>query len=167
MTFENLFLLGLKRELPQLLPYPEGIQIDLGSSGTKKVEGAISLGLPGWSWPHDRIPCEDNSVAVVHAYHFLEHLTGNDAIEMLKEIQRVLFIGGILQFTVPWANSDLAYQDLTHKSFWTEDSFRNLMYNRYYDVSANEFKWQFRQHYLVLAGIVSRNICLIGQLVKG
>lgn len=166
MNFETLFKQALDRDLNQLLDPIPGLSIGLGESGIKKFGIDLSLGLPDWRWPRDKIPAADESVAIIYAYHFLEHLTGEEAIEMLWECQRVLKVGGILQFCMPWAKAEIASQDLTHKSFWTESSFRTLMNNPYYDPSADEKKWRLRQHYLVISGIVERNICLMGQLVK-
>lgn len=164
MTFERLFHMALDRPLPELITPPIGPVIELGASG-KKVHVDSPLGLPYWSWPSDRIPYSDGTAAMVHAYHFFEHLTGEEAISMLQEIQRVLMVGGVCQFAIPHRLGEMAYQDLTHKSFWTESSFRMLMANDYYSPVGN-FKWKLRVHYLVIAGIVERNLCLMGQLVK-
>lgn len=166
MNFETLFKMSMDRDLPQLLDPPEGLSIGLGESGKKLHGRDMSLGLPNWSWPEDPIPAEDGSVGIIHAYHFFEHLTGEQAIDMLFECQRVLKPGGILQFCMPWFKSEIASQDLTHKSFWTESTFRTLMNNPYYDPSASKKKWKMRQHYLVIAGIVERNVSLMGQLVR-
>ena len=92
MEFEGLFKLGLDRDLPPLLEAPLGKSIGLGESGTKRV-GSVGLGLPEWCWPENKIPAEDGTVAIVHAYHFMEHLTGEDAITLLAEVQRVLMVG--------------------------------------------------------------------------
>jgi len=164
MNFENLFKMGMDRDLPELLTPPAGLSIGLGESGTKNHGRDLSLGLPDWNWPRDAIPCEDGTVGIIHAYHFFEHLTGADAIEMLFECQRVLVPGGVLQFCMPWAKTECALHDLTHKSWWCETSFKNL-FNNYYDVVPGR-TLKMRQHYLVLAGVVERNIAVIGQLVK-
>ena len=164
LAFEELFKIGLDRSLPDLLQPPTGISVGLGESGTKRLGRDICLGLPNWQWPRDRIPCDDETVAIVHAYHFMEHISGEDAISMLAEVQRVLMPGGIFQFCIPYAHAEIAFQDLTHKSFWTESSFRMLMRNPYYAPSGHV--WRLKEHYLVIAGIVQRNLCIMGQLVK-
>lgn len=167
MNFQTLFRMAMDRELPELLSPPaDGLVFDLGASGKKKAPGAVALGLPEWRFPRDPIPCGDGEAAAIHAYHFLEHLTGEEAILMLWEIQRALKPGGVFQFVMPWFKSEIASQDLTHKSFWTESSFRTLMRNPYYDPSASEKKWKLREHFLVIAGIVERNVSIMGQLVK-
>jgi len=166
LRFEHLFHMGMDRGLPELLSPAPGLSIGLGESpdATKRHGRDLSLGLPDWEWPRDRIPVEDETVGIVHAYHFFEHLSGEDAIEMLFEIDRVLVMGGVLQFCIPWGKSELAIQDLTHKSLWSESSFRNL-FNTYYDPKLGR-ELRLRQHYLVIAGIVERNLALLGQLVK-
>lgn len=164
MDFETLFKMGMDRELPKLLDPPEGLSIGLGESGTKKLGRDMSLGLPDWRWPRDPIPVVGESVGIVHAYHFFEHLSGEDAVDMLFECQRVLKPGGVLQFCLPWAKTECALHDLTHKSWWCETSFQNL-FNTYYDPVPGRVL-RLRQHYLVLAGIVERNNAVIGQLVK-
>jgi hypothetical protein len=166
MDFEKLFEMGMDRKLPKLLTPPENtLSIGLGESGSKK-HGHISLGLPDWEWPKNKIPAEDDSVGIIHCYHFMEHLTGEDAINLLNEVQRVLCVGGIFQFCIPYYNASMASQGLTHKSFWTEETFRVLMDNKYYDPSFGRYEWKLKQHYLVIAAIVERNTCIIGQLVK-
>lgn len=160
---QELFWFGMMREIPPLLPPPAGLVFDIGASGLKKAPGAVALGLPEWCWPRDAIPAGAETVGVVHCYHFLEHLSGEDAIAMLREFERVLVPGGVVNFCIPYYNSNLAAHDLTHKSSWCEDSFTNLFKNSYYDPAGS---WRLKQHFCVIMGIVERNIVLVGQLVK-
>lgn len=162
-TLNDIFQSGMARTIPTPLQPLDGIIFDVGASGLKKAPGAIALGLPEWQWPRDRLPAEDGTVALIHAYHFLEHLSGEDAIAMLREFERVLMPGGIVDFCIPYYNSNLWAHDLTHKSHWCEDSFTNLFKNGYYDPAG---EWKLEQHFIVIMGIVERNIALVGQLVK-
>jgi hypothetical protein len=162
VTFQDLFLFAMKRSLPRL-QCPVGMTLDLGSSGKYQVPGAVSLGLPAWRFPQDNIPAQDETVSLIHCYHFLEHLSGDDAIELLREVERVLIPGGVMNYCMPYYNSNLMAQDLTHKSFWNEDSFRNLFENDYYNPAGT---WNMQVHFQVIAGIAERNLALIGQLVK-
>ena len=166
MDFQDLFKIGLDRSLPGLFEPRIGLAFDLGASGSKVALGAAPLGLPAWSFPRDPIPCGDGQASIIHAYHFMEHLSGEDAILLLKEVQRALMYGGIFQFCIPYAKAEIAFQDLTHKSFWAESSFRMLMNNPYYDPTAEDFRWELQVHFQVIAGIVERNLCLMGQLIK-
>jgi len=163
-TVQDLFRLGMKRELPPLyVPNKYGIVYDIGSSGTWKVPGAIALGLPHWVFPRDRIPAKDETVSTIHCYHFLEHLHGNTAIAFLREAERVLQPDGVMNYCVPYYTSNLHAQDLTHQSAWCEDSFKNLFGSVGYDVAGS---WKMKVHFQLIAGIVERNLALIGQLVK-
>ena len=164
-SIQTLFHIAMDRTLPDLLEPPEGGRpLDLGASGVKQV--AEAYGLPEWSFPRDPIPAGDGTVAMIHAYHFLEHLTGEDAIALLKDAQRVLMPGGVFQFCMPYYNSCMQAHDLTHKSFWCEDSFKILFKNPYYDLSAGEVQWEFDIHCVFIMGIVERNMAVMGQLVK-
>ena len=166
MNFQHLFALGMKRHLPELLVCDEGRVFDVGSSWRYVVPGAVSLGPPEWLFPRDGIPADDDSVGTIHAYHFLEHLSGEDAIALLREVERVLIPErGVLNFSIPYYSTTLAAHDLNHKSFWCEDTFRNLFEDEAYQHDAGG-AWRLRVHFLVIAGIVSRNLALVGQLIK-
>lgn len=166
MDLIKLAKLALDRDIGEILiPKIEGLIVGIGETGIKKSEeNQISIGLPEWNFPKDKIPCEDNSVRILHAYHFLEHLSGEDAIKFLIEVQRVLKIGGVLQFGIPYYNCEIAYQDLTHKSFWTESTFKTLMNNKYY--KPIDFEWGLKIQSQCIIGIVERNLMLVGQLLK-
>lgn len=175
-TIQDLFSIGMSREIPELLSPPVSPfgtyfkRFDVGASGNKVAFGCEPLGLPNWRWPQQKLPCGDNEADFICAYHFLEHLSGEDAISFLAEVQRALTKGGVFQFCIPYFDSELANQDLTHKSFWTEDSFKILFNNSYYEpkdgVLADQFRWKMKVHTIFIMGIVRRNLCLLGQLVK-
>ena len=48
-----------------------------------------------------QLPCEDNSVSLVNASQFLEHLNLVDALRLLPDIWRVLKPLGVLRISVP------------------------------------------------------------------
>lgn len=175
MDIQKLFKLGMKRDLPQLISYDDGLVADIGSSGKFKVPGAVSIGLPEWRFPEMPLPFEDGSVTTVHAYHFFEHLPGEHVVLLLKELERVMVPGrSVCNFSVPYFSSSLAVQDLSHKSFWCEDNFKNLFDDQSYDKGQHAFKdvtyrddeWKMKVHFLMIAGIVARNLAVIGQLVR-
>jgi hypothetical protein len=165
MRFQTLFGLGMKRHLPRIERNTRGLVFDIGSSGRYRVPGAMTLGLPDWRWPRDLLPCGDGSASEIHCYHFLEHLAGEDAILFLQEAQRALMDDGVLNFAVPYYSSGLQAQDLTHKSFWNEETFRNLFNNQAYTPHAAP--WTLRVGFQLIAGVNERNLSLIGQLIKG
>jgi hypothetical protein len=173
MNFQDLFKLGMKRKLMPLLEFPGKIY-NLGSSPNDffQIPGAIPLGLPDWEWPFTKfllmdkkvgIPELDGTVATIHCYHFLEHLKGEDAISLLRECERVMIPGAsVLNFCMPYYNSNLQAECLDHKSAWNENSFRNLFENSGFDMGT----WALRTHFIMIAGIDERNLCIIGQLVR-
>lgn len=67
------------------------------------------------------IPLPDNSVGVVRAHDFLEHIA--DKQFMMSEIYRVLVDGGMALISVPSTDGRGAFQDPTHISYWNENSF--------------------------------------------
>lgn len=173
MEFQDIFMLGMKRSLNILLEY-EGLSINVGSStdDSWSIAGTISLGLPsrgflpksGWVFPRDKLPFNDASVSTIHCYHFLEHLSGTDAIAFLREAERVMIPGkSVMNFCMPYYNSNLAAECLDHKSQWNENSFRNLFENSGYDIAG---EWKLRAHFVMIAGVVERNLCVIGQLAR-
>lgn len=174
MDFQDLFLLGMKRNLSELLEFPGQASINVGSSPDDKwsINGCVALGRPaagfsknsGWVFPRDRIPYDDATVATIHCYHFLEHLSGDDAITFLREAERVMIPGkSVLNFCMPYYSSNLQAECLDHRSFWNENSFRNLFENSGYDIAGG---WKLRTHFIMIAGVVERNLCVIGQLVR-
>jgi SAM-dependent methyltransferase len=164
MDFQTLFALGMKRYLPPLI-VREGEAWDLGASGKYVVPGAEPLGAPAWVWPRDKIPARDNSVATIHAYHFLEHLPGKDAATLMREVERVLEPGGVFNYSVPYYTSTLAIQNLEHESHWCEDTFRNLFEDQTYAHEVGN-TWRLSIHFQVIVGLVQRNLALVGQLTK-
>jgi hypothetical protein len=161
--FRHLFALGMKRNLPELVTC-EGPSYDVGASGKYVVPGAIPLGPPKWVFPRDPIPAADDSVATLHAYHFMEHLSGDDAVAFLREVERVLIPDrGVMNFVVPYFSSALMAQDLQHKSFWCEETLRNLFEDKAYE---HYGEWRLQVGFLIIAGIVNRNLALLGQIVK-
>lgn len=47
------------------------------------------------------LPLKDNSVKYVFISHFLEHLTYNESVKLLKECYRVMEKGGVIRLAVP------------------------------------------------------------------
>ena len=153
--------LATARTLPEWFPEPEGTALNLGA-GSKHIKGAIPLDLPDWNADIDPIPYKDGEVSAIYAIHFLEHI-GNP-VSMLRECQRVLKHGGVLNVVLPYYSSQIAIHDLDHKSFWCEDTWKHLFANDYYD---KEHKgWEFRIHTNFIFGLAERNMMLITQLIR-
>ena len=165
MNFQDLFYLGMKRPLQTLVEFP-GRAINVGSSKNDfwKISFAEPLGRPSWEFPRDHLPYDKASIATIHCYHFLEHLSGVDAIAFLRECERVMVpSASVLNFCMPYYNSNLQAECLEHRSYWNENSFRNLFNNSGYDIAG---RWEMKCSFLMIAGVAERNMCVIGQLVR-
>lgn len=156
---------GLDRSIPSFQEQPLGcLSLNLGA-GRKMIGDSLPLDWEhGWIAPAP-IPFEDESVSEIFAYHFFEHLTGQQAIDTLRECERVLAVGGTINILVPLAGSIMAYQDLDHKSFWTEETFRILFNNKYYDGSVNH-DWRLQVVFQLVVGLTQKNLALVAQIVK-
>jgi ubiquinone/menaquinone biosynthesis C-methylase UbiE len=165
-TIQDFFRLGLDREIPPLLMPPEGPQLNLGPGRRKVVKDTIGLGLEnGWDARTDHIPFAAEEVAAIHCYQFIEHFNGDEAVQLLREMERVLMPEGVVYIACPYYKSAMAYQALDHKSWWNEEIWHWLFGNEYYDDHEGE-GWQLSVHACFIMGIVERNINLFTQLVK-
>lgn len=63
-------------------------------------------------------PFPDNYADEIFMDQVLEHLS--DIVKVIEEIHRILKPGGIVRIIVPYAKGDGAYQDPTHRHFFTE-----------------------------------------------
>lgn len=164
--FHEFFLHAMKRTLPRILPMPDpkisgNIVLNLGPGNTQ-IPGTRPLDLPYWNADTMPIPEEDGTVDGIHAYHFLEHVA--DPITMLREIQRVLRVGGVCQLVVPYYTSQNWAQDLTHRSSWCETTWQNLFRNDFY--STRREGWRLHEGFNLIVGQTERNLVLLTQLVK-
>jgi SAM-dependent methyltransferase len=85
------------------------------------------------------LPYKKNSVEVVRAYDFLEHVPPDKVIFVMEEIYRVLKPGGTLEHFTPTTDGRGAFQDPTHRSFWNINTwlyFMNDEYRALYSITA-------------------------------
>lgn len=68
---------------------------------------------------------EPDSVDEIIAHHFLEHFVSKDVQKYLNIIHAVLRPNGTFYVVVPHKDRDRAWI-LTHKTFYTEATFKNL-----------------------------------------
>lgn len=79
------------------------------------------------------LPFESGSMHGAYASHFLEHLTFDENIYLFNEVWRVLRPGAVFEVVVPHGFSYAGMVDLSHKTFWTEDTFGYFTpENKYY-----------------------------------
>lgn len=104
------------------------IKIDLGC-GINKPQGYVgidTIDIEGVDIVRDvekrGLPFSDNSVTLIRANSFLEHL--EDLIFVMNECWRVLKEDGYLVGKVPKAGSDAGFRDPTHKRFFVVNTFK-------------------------------------------
>ena len=105
----------------QLKVVPQELKLDFGC-GPRKAEGFIGvdqhkmegvdvildIGKERWPWA-------DDSVSEARASHFVEHLAVTERVHFFNELYRVLGKGGTCAIVTPYAFSERAYGDPTHK----------------------------------------------------
>jgi len=188
MNVQEFFKLGMKRDLPELRDMPTGgdsLILNLGC-GNSAIEGAVNLDYPDWDAEEYKIfipnhvrrkvtgkwfppntgdllvYCPNESVSGIHAYHFLEHLT--DPRRMLREMQRVLVWGGVINIVVPHYSGSMAHQDLDHKHTFALDTWKNTFQNTYYEKGRDGF--HFKIGFNAIVAIAERNTAILTQLIK-
>ena len=161
MTLQQWFTLGMKRDLPELLEADmSGTQLEIGQ-GNNPICGTMHL-PSDWRAPSD-MDILDESISAIWAHHFMEHLTGTDALSTLREMERVLLPGGMINLVIPYYSSQMQHQDLDHKSEWTEGTFKSMFDNPHYD---DKGEWKLNVHFCCIMGIVEKNLSLFVQLQK-
>jgi SAM-dependent methyltransferase len=163
MNLSVFFELGMKRRLAGVRPLGP-FTLNLGA-GNSRIPDTTSLDLPEWDAMRQGIPFPDETVDTVLAFHFLEHLPGERAIFLLREMERVLKPGGHALIVVPHSAGTMAFQDIDHKSFWTEESFETLFNNPYYNKN-REQPWKLTIELSVIMGLAVRNLAVLAQLLK-
>lgn len=111
----------------------EVIRIDLGC-GQNKRDGFIGVDIAaceGVDVVHDLTvfpyPFADNSVDEVFSNHFIEHLSGEQMMQFMDELYRIMKVGAFATHVAPYYANMRAMQDPTHKQFVSEATF--LYYN--------------------------------------
>lgn len=164
MKLLETFCLGMDRTLPEFLEPPNGYnQINLGA-GKKIIIGAKALDFPQWR-AGQPFPYATGSVGQIYAFHFFEHLNKAEIISVFAEMERCLCLGGLVNMLMPHWSSEMAHQDLDHKSFWGETTLRNFLSCPHYAGSMAEARnFKFEVHTAVIMGIVQRNLAVMYQL---
>jgi SAM-dependent methyltransferase len=168
MDFADFFSNGMKRDLPVIdcaITNVDAVVINLGA-GDSPLPDATNLDLPKWRAIDGLERWDDESVDEIHAYHFLEHLEPSLMIFILSEVERVLRTGGVFNIVVPYAKADIAFQDPTHRTFFTEETWRTILENNYYLMPGHEREWRLKIGFNLIAGIVGRNLSVFTQLIK-
>lgn len=159
----QIFNIGMMRSINEPLPIT-GRGLNLGA-GNKSLPGFTPLQLPEWDAETMPIPYPDESFEHVAAFHFLEHLKPKTVPLVMLEAQRVLVKGGVLSIVVPHRLGGMAWQDLDHKSFFTENTWRLLWENHYYSRPTDK-KFKMQLHFNLIMGQDERCLALVSQFTK-
>lgn len=161
-TIQDLFKIGMSRGIPTLLEYEGGLQINIGAGTYKILHNAEPVDYPEWDANIMQLPFEDDSVDVIHCYHFLEHM--KNPVKILKDFERVLTKHGHVNIVVPYYNSHLQAKCLDHKSMFNESTWDNLFNQYSYNNGSGE--WRLKVHTTFIMGVEEKNMALLTQLVK-
>lgn len=174
MDLVDVFKWGMKRNIPRIVdPIDhDGPILNLGAGNVKYdwpeewADRVVDLDMPEWNAETDGLKqFPDESIDGIFAFHFLEHL--EDPAWFLQECQRVMDHGATATFVVPFWNTQGAVQDLGHKHFFCEDTWRILMKNEYYDPSLGKmYKWDMAVGTNIIIGVAERNLALMTQFIK-
>ncbi len=104
------------------------MKLNLGC-GQKALRDWHNVDNSPWSQANELIdlndipwPFPDNCCDQIEMNAVLEHL--NDTMAVMAELHRVMKPGATLHIHVPYAGSVWAFQDPTHKRFFTERTFK-------------------------------------------
>src|SRR4051794_13329279 len=158
----SLFSVAMNRQLPKFnCGLPELRQLNIGA-GFKGISGAEEIGLPYYDAETMPIPSGNESVGNIYCFGMIDHV--KNVPFFLSECQRVLAPGGVLNIWVAHFSSDLANEDLDHKSRFTEESWKVLFRNKYW--ANTNIEWKFEIGINVLMAVAHRNLSIITQLIR-
>lgn len=106
--------------------YPNVIGIDRAKSSAADIVHDLDV----FPWPVD-----DSSIDVVLAFQFLEHV--DDIPRLMEEVYRITKNGARIIIEVPYFRSVGAFQDPTHKHFFTTKTMDYFCANR----AQNKFRY--------------------------
>lgn len=128
---------------PFIAPY--GAALNLGC-GFKKEPGFVNIDNRLEVKPDilcdvaAGLPYSDETIDMIRAFDFLEHIRPDDVIFVMNEIWRVLKPGGVFESFTPSTDGRGAFQDPTHRSFWNRNSwlyYSAKPYRELYNIAAD------------------------------
>jgi predicted SAM-dependent methyltransferase len=95
--------------------YPDWPGLDMIDYGQEHIGDVIEL-LPRF---------KGESLDEVMANHFLEHFNQDQLRIIFSEVNRILRYNGLFRFVIPHKDGERAW-DLSHKTFWNENTVTRL-----------------------------------------
>lgn len=126
-------------------PEPAGLCLNLGC-GYRKLPGFVNIDSRAEVQPDQvcnvlaGLPYPDNSVDMIRADDFLEHIPIGAVVGVMEDIWRVLKPGGVFESSTPSTDGRGAFQDPTHVSFWNRNSwlyYSDPIYRGLYGIKAD------------------------------
>jgi len=135
-------------------------------SSPGSVDAWYNLDYPEWNADKDPLPFGDGTIHGICTYHSMDHFA--NPIKVLAEVQRVLRPGGWFVNIVPHYSSELYHTDITHKSQFGVDTWRNIFSTRHYDHAAvdGHTEWKLRIEFNMIMGLTERNTILVTKLIR-
>ncbi len=94
-----------------------------------------------------RLPLRDSSVSVIYTSHFLEHLSREEALALLKDCRRCLAPGGVVRVCVPNLRYEVScYLERTYE---TDQPMADRFIERLLFAKPSAVTWAARLTYLV------------------
>ena len=112
-----------KSNLLKTLDIERGVSIELGCGTLKRLKD--SIGIDAIDYENVDIVGDvfdvlkkfpDSSVNIIHSHHFIAHI--DNFSKLMSELERVLKIGGCVEFVAPHFSNPYYYSDPTHKRFF-------------------------------------------------
>jgi ubiquinone/menaquinone biosynthesis C-methylase UbiE len=101
------------------------LDVGCGIHKIKNADGIDFVDIPGLRYKHDLnvfpYPIKKDSYDFIYCSHTMEHL--EDIQKVLLEFKRILKSHGKVLIKVPYISSHFAFQDPTHKHFFTYFTF--------------------------------------------
>lgn len=168
ILLEDHFQMAMDRPMRFAPTYYDGGKYVQFGSGLKVIKGWDNWDYQEWDADSgEPIPLPDESVDGIVCYHTMDHLS--EPIWVLAEFQRVLKQGAWLVIIVPHYSSELWNTDLTHKSRFGIDTWRNVFSERHYrhaGVVAGHVEWHLQIQFNMILGVTERNLVLVTQFWK-
>lgn len=132
------------------------LKVSLGC-GKRQIPGFVGLDNANFGWNQiwdaekDALPFGDNSVDLIEAHNFIEHIERRHWRKLFNECHRVLKPTGILEFSTPDAGKDIniAMADITHVSLFVMGTLQYLTGERPRNADYGFKKWMIviARHY--------------------
>jgi len=129
------------------------ILLDIGCGKNKLIRSEYKvIGVDIWEnsdadiiGQANKLPFENSSIDAIYTRHFLEHFTYEETVILFNEFFRVLKPNSSIEIIVPHVTCISAFQDPTHKAFFTKRSFFKYKHTGF-SINKIEFFW-FRYPY--------------------